>query len=307
MPARRWPRTAASRKANKPRMPTAAVAASPSTACSGAVSAIRASARSPSAANSLCSSTRWRSTIRRRCPMRFPSSAIPDSTAARAARRRRAGTTRRNMPINGPLRVIGMYSNGGQDTGHARQILRRRFGVTYPGTVGRRGLREREGRRQSCAAPSTMADESVPTPGLAAYISNDTSYNLMGKYVFEFGDSARRTSSRCMRATPISRRRMGLHRRQRAGQYPISVGINVNDSAEYNMEWVGARYAMSSGWNFVGAFYHVTQNSWTIGLGTNGTDNSAAPRRACSAPVTSRKHRAWWTTSSTSTTTCMAV
>jgi hypothetical protein len=29
---------------------------------------------------------------------------------------------------------------------------------------------------------------------------------------------------------------------------------------------------MSSGWNFVGAFYHISQNSWTIGLGTEGTD-----------------------------------
>jgi predicted porin len=52
--------------------------------------------------------------------------------------------------------------------------------------------------------------------------------------------------------------------------YPISVGININDSAVYNMEWLGARYAMASGWNFTGAFYHVTQNSWTIGLTPSG-------------------------------------
>ena len=30
---------------------------------------------------------------------------------------------------------------------------------------------------------------------------------------------------------------------------------------------------MASGWNFTGALYHVTQNSWTIGLGTAGNDN----------------------------------
>jgi predicted porin len=39
------------------------------------------------------------------------------------------------------------------------------------------------------------------------------------------------------------------------------------------MEWLGARYAMSSGLNLTGAFYHITQNSWTIGLGTSGVDN----------------------------------
>ena len=43
--------------------------------------------------------------------------------------------------------------------------------------------------------------------------------------------------------------------------------------AVYNMEWVGVRYAMNSGLNFTGAFYHISQNSWTIGLGTSGTDN----------------------------------
>ena len=30
---------------------------------------------------------------------------------------------------------------------------------------------------------------------------------------------------------------------------------------------------MTSGWNFTGAFYHISQNSWSIGLGTTGTDN----------------------------------
>jgi len=39
------------------------------------------------------------------------------------------------------------------------------------------------------------------------------------------------------------------------------------------MEWVGAKYAMASGLNFTGAYYHVSQNSWSIGLGPEGTEN----------------------------------
>lgn len=39
------------------------------------------------------------------------------------------------------------------------------------------------------------------------------------------------------------------------------------------MEWLGARFALGAGWNFTGAFYHITQNRWTIGLGTTGVDN----------------------------------
>lgn len=37
--------------------------------------------------------------------------------------------------------------------------------------------------------------------------------------------------------------------------------------------WTGARYAMDSGWNFTGAFYHASQNSWSIGLKPTGTQN----------------------------------
>jgi predicted porin len=37
------------------------------------------------------------------------------------------------------------------------------------------------------------------------------------------------------------------------------------------MEWLGARYAYSSGLNLVLGLYHVNQNSWTIGLGTTGS------------------------------------
>jgi predicted porin len=39
------------------------------------------------------------------------------------------------------------------------------------------------------------------------------------------------------------------------------------------MEWVGAKYTVNTNWNFSGAFYHITQNSWTIGLGPTGTNN----------------------------------
>jgi hypothetical protein len=55
------------------------------------------------------------------------------------------------------------------------------------------------------------------------------------------------------------------------GAYPIDVGININDSAVYNFEWVGARYALTTGWTVSAGLYYITQNSWTIGLGPTGT------------------------------------
>jgi predicted porin len=114
----------------------------------------------------------------------------------------------------------------------------------------------------------------VPIPvQLAAYISDDTSWNLMGKYTFEFNGSGETADKLTVYAgyshieKANSEYPLGLSQ----GAYPIVVGININNSAVYNMEWAGAKYAMPSGWSFTGALYHITQNSWTIGLGTTGT------------------------------------
>jgi hypothetical protein len=114
----------------------------------------------------------------------------------------------------------------------------------------------------------------LPTPGLAAYISNDKSYNLMGKYLFEFGDSSA-TDKLTVYAgfSHIEKSHANYTVGSAEDNYPISVGININDAAKYNMEWVGVRYAMSSGLNLTGAYYHINQNNWTIGLATNGTQD----------------------------------
>ena len=45
----------------------------------------------------------------------------------------------------------------------------------------------------------------------------------------------------------------------------------MNAAAKYDMEWLGARYAMASGWTVSAGYYHAHQNDWTIGLGPSGT------------------------------------
>jgi hypothetical protein len=95
----------------------------------------------------------------------------------------------------------------------------------------------------------------------------------MGKYVFEFGDSKVKDKLTLYAGySHIQKAHSDYTTGEAEGNYPLDVGININNSAVYNMEWVGARYAMASGWNFVAAFYHTTQNSWTIGVGPEGTN-----------------------------------
>jgi predicted porin len=174
----------------------------------------------------------------------------------------------------GPVHAAAMYSNGGQDTG----IL----GKAYAGDIGFvwEGLAVEgvyENMKSAVNLRSSFDDGTanpLPTPGLQAYISNDTSWNAMAKYTFELNDGASKDKLTLYAGYSHIQKAHGDYTVGNAqGNYPIDVAININDAAVYNMEWVGARYAFSSGLNLIAAYYHVDQNSWTIGLGTAGVDN----------------------------------
>src|ERR1700722_1771191 len=184
--------------------------------------------------------------------------------------------------VSGPVHISGMYSNGGQDTG----VLGKAYGIDvgaaidgfsvdaiYQNAKSAVNLRSSFDDIANPLAPVPTPADPYPTPGLAAYISDDSSYNLMGKYTFEFGDSTQKDKLSVYAGYSHIEKAHGDYTVGAAqNNYPLSVGININDSAIYNMEWLGARYARSDGWNFTGPLYHITQNNWTIGLGSSGTD-----------------------------------
>lgn len=180
----------------------------------------------------------------------------------------------------GPIHIAGMYSNGGLDTGILGKSYSADIGATYGGLSLEAVYENAKGAVNLRSSFNDVAGP-IPTPGLSAYISNNTSYNFMGKYTFEFGDSTRKDLLTIYAGYTHMQKAHGDYVDGAAaeGNYQLDVPININASAEYNMEWLGARYAMSSGLNLVGAFYHITQNSWTIGLtptGTQGVGCSAA-------------------------------
>jgi predicted porin len=173
----------------------------------------------------------------------------------------------------GPVHVAAMYSNGGEDTGLLGKSYAGDIGVTFNG-FSVDVVYEDEKQAVNLRSSFDNGPSPLPTPGLAAYITDDKSYNILGKYTFELGDSSTKDKLTLYAAYSHIEKEHGDYTVGTAqNNYPISIGINVNNSATYNMEWFGARYAMSSGWNFIGAFYHVSQNSWTIGLGSNGNNN----------------------------------
>jgi predicted porin len=173
---------------------------------------------------------------------------------------------------NGPVHFNVMYSTGGQDTGVLGKAYGVDFGVTIQGlSVDALYQNEKGAVNLRSSFDNAATPNPVPTPGLAAYISDDKSYNIMGKYVFDLGNKDKLTAYAGY--SHIEKAHADYTVGSAENNYPISVGININNTAKYDMEWVGARYAMSSGLNLTGAYYHITQNSWTIGLGPSGNDN----------------------------------
>jgi predicted porin len=177
--------------------------------------------------------------------------------------------------VNGPARVSVLYSNGGQDTGVIGKSYGLDVGVTFQGLSVDAVYENEKGAVNLRSSFDNLATPAVDlaSTGLAAYISNDRSYNLMAKYTFEFGDSGPKDKLTVYAGfSHIEKAHSDYTYGSGQNNTPISIGIDVNSPAIYNMNWLGARYAMSSGWNFTGALYYITQNNWTIGLGPSGEE-----------------------------------
>jgi predicted porin len=175
---------------------------------------------------------------------------------------------------NGPVHVAGMYSTGGADIGMLGKGYGANVGVTFMGLSVDAVYQNEKGAVNLRSSYDNGGVDPVPTPGLAAYMSNDTSYNLMGRYTIEIPNATKDKITVFAGYSHIQKAHGDYSAGVEAeGNYPIDIGININNSAEYNMEWVGARYTVNTNWNFSAAYYHITQNSWTIGLGPTGNDN----------------------------------
>ena len=165
-----------------------------------------------------------------------------------------------------------MYSNGGADTGIIGKSYAGQLGITFAG-FSADAVYENEKGAVNLRSSFDNGAKPLPSPGLAAYVSDDTSYSLMAKYTFDLGSEAQKDKLTLYAGySHIEKAHADYTSGDAQGSYPIDVGININSSAIYNVEWAGVRYAFASGLNLVASFIHIDQNSWTIGLGTTGTE-----------------------------------
>jgi predicted porin len=176
---------------------------------------------------------------------------------------------------HGPARVTVMYSNGGLDTG----LLGKSYGVDAGSSWGALAVDavfQHEKGAVNLRSSFNNPVNPVPVPGLSAFISNNTSYNLMAKYAIDLGALVEKSKLTVYGGYSHMKREHGdyVPGAEAQNNYPITVPINVNNPAVYNMEWLGAKYEPGSAWNFTVGLYHLTQNNWTIGRGVDGRENT---------------------------------
>ena len=169
--------------------------------------------------------------------------------------------------------ISGLYSKGGADTGVLGSSYMASAGVAASGFnidvayAKFHGAVNLRSSFDNAAAPTSGS----PPAGLAAFISTNTSVAVLAKYTMAMADKSKLAIMAGY--THFEKAHNGDTVGASQSDYPISIGININNTAKYDAFWFGARYTTAANMTVAAGFYHVSQNSWTIGLGPNGTQN----------------------------------
>jgi predicted porin len=180
----------------------------------------------------------------------------------------------------GPVHAGVMYSGGGADSGMFGSGYGFNLGGTYRG-FSLDGVYTKE---HGAVNLQTAVNDVFGSQTLAANISDNTAWSVMGKYTFEFGGhSVGGYPTKAPKAevpgdkltfyagytwiqqanpnTPIL---FG----NTAGGYQLTVSGTLPDNNAFTTDkvlqfyWVGAKYEFAWGLGLTGAYYHVNQNSY---------------------------------------------
>jgi len=173
----------------------------------------------------------------------------------------------------GEFHASALYSVGGLDTGVLGKAFFGDLGVAHGGLQidalyakvdGGVNLRS---SFDNGPAPTTGS----PPAGLAAFISDNTSYNVMGKYTLALANKSK--VSFYAGYTHLEKAHGDYNGGGAQGAYPINVGINIISAAKYDVLWLGSRWTDAKGLSVSAGLYHIHQANWTIG----GTATSTVP------------------------------
>lgn len=184
----------------------------------------------------------------------------------------------------GPFNAGVMYSEGGSGTGMFGTGYGATLGATYAG-FSAQGIYTKE---HAAVNLQSSVNDTFGVNTLAANISDNTAWSIMGKYTLEFGRhyadpyptkapgplGDRLTFfagySNISQANPSTPVLFG----EGAGGYQLTSiaappgGAGTIDNNAFTTAkvlqfyWAGAKYELPSGLNFTAAYYHITQNAY---------------------------------------------
>ena len=195
----------------------------------------------------------------------------------------------------GPFHAAGMYSDGGNATGMFGSGYGANVGLTYLG-FSLDGVWTQE---HGAVNLQSAANNPLLSQTLAANISDNEGWTVVGKYTYEFADGffggGLKDQGSCggLKDAPCpppaklmffagythteqSNPHDPVFYGDAAGGYPLTVSATLPDNNAFTTDkifqffWTGARYELPSGWSFTGAYYHIEQNSYVA-------DNKACP------------------------------
>ncbi len=184
----------------------------------------------------------------------------------------------------GPAHAAVMYSDGGDATGMFNGGYAGNIGVTWRGFSFDATYTKENG---------AVAVTGATYPNLTGAISDNTSYMLSGKYVWDLGGGWKDEGP----GSKVTFYGGWAHTSDADGSggpndYPLNAHVlggyafavsattvNTYETAKvYDLEWAGAKYEMGP-WALTGAYYHISQGSFI-------TDSSLAGNHSNCAAVT---------------------
>lgn len=170
----------------------------------------------------------------------------------------------------GPVHAAAMYTNGGQDSG----VLGNAYGFNIGGSY--RGFSiDAIYTKENGAVNLSAANLDKPGQPLAATISDNESWSIMGKYTHSLGgggfkdeDPASKVSvyggyTYVTQANPKDKVEAGATTNGGYAITPNLDGFTTDKIVQFI--WAGAKYELPSGWSFTGAYYRQVQNSFVAG------------------------------------------
>ena len=181
----------------------------------------------------------------------------------------------------GPASGGAMYSQGGNGTGIFGQSYGFFLAANYQGFAAE-GTYTRE---HGAVNLQTAVNDILGNPNLAANISDNTEWGIMGKYTFEFGGHSAAPPLATKEAKPpahgdlltfyagytnirMTNPDIPIAFGQAAGDYSLLSTATLPDNNAFTTPkvlqfyWTGAKYELPWGLSFTVAYYHVNQNQY---------------------------------------------